>query len=106
MKTFVQDGQTIIITAGADITAGTPVTVSGMVAVAVDDIANGETGVGLASGVVTLPKVSADVIAQGDIVYLSSAGKITTTASTNAVAGKAWVAAGNGVLEVDVKLNV
>jgi len=106
MKAFVQDGQTIAILAASLIASGSVVELTDMVAVAVGEIEAGDEGVGLVSGVITLPKETTDDIAQGQQVFVNGTGLITTTATSNTPVGKAWISAGNGVEEIDVKLNV
>lgn len=107
MKNFQQHGDTIEFVAGAAITAGDPVELTDLLAVAVDDVANGDTGVGYTKGVFTLPKVSADVVTQGQQLYIA-AGELTTSDGTgaNMPAGKAWEAAGNGDVEIACSINV
>ncbi|WP_290557415.1 MULTISPECIES: DUF2190 family protein [unclassified Leclercia] len=106
MKNFVQDGHTIDLTnsGSAVITSGTPVAVGDVLAIAIADIAVGETGTCLTSGVVQLPKLAADDIAQGKTVYFKS-GKVQLEATGATPAGKAWQAAGANVAAVLVKLN-
>lgn len=106
MKNFVQDGSRIEITASADISSGDLVVVGSRVAVACVDIAAGATGAAAAEGVFTLPKKSTDVIAQGAPVYWDAdPGEITTTATDNTLAGYAFVAADNGTITVQIKIN-
>ncbi|MDZ5666812.1 DUF2190 family protein [Atlantibacter subterraneus] len=106
MKNYLQDGNTIAITnAGATaILSGSPVIVGDIVAVAIVDIAPGETGDGRATGVVVLPKLAADDIAQGKAVYLKD-GKIQLASTGATLAGKAWEAAGASATSVAVRLN-
>ncbi|MDN4305042.1 DUF2190 family protein [Citrobacter freundii] len=106
MKNFVQDGHTIDLTnsGSAVIASGTPVAVGDILAIAIADIAVGETGTGLTSGVVQLPKLAADDIAQGKTVYFKS-GKVQLEATGATPAGKAWQAAGANAAAVLVKLN-
>nr|BDD48067.1 hypothetical protein 18 [Pseudomonadaceae bacterium] len=105
MKNLIERGDTIEFTADADYTSGDPVELTDMICVCANDVANGELGVGVTEGVFELPKVSTDAIAKGATVYLNDAGEITTTATDNSVAGKAWVAAGNPSSTVHVKIN-
>lgn len=105
MKNFDQHGRTIEFVAAALIAAGDAIPLADMVVVAVDDVAEGEVGVGYAEGVFELPKTAANEIAQGDQVYLTAAGVITSTATSNTPAGKAWEAKGNGDEAIKVKIN-
>lgn len=107
MKTFVQAGHTILITAAAAISSGEVVKLTDMIAVASNDIALGEEGVAAASGVYTLSKNETQAITQGQTVYWdSNNSQITTTSTDNVVAGKAWSAAGAADTEVDIAINL
>ncbi len=108
---YIQDGNVIQYTAGADITAGSVVKMGGTLGVALTDIANGATGSVAIQGVFELPKVSGAVIAQGEsLVWDVSAGKFDdnlATPATGDVSGAsaiAWEAAGNGVTTLAVRL--
>lgn len=104
---FVQDGTSIEFTnsTGSDIKSGDAVVVGSLVGIAVTDIPADETGTLLTEGVYQLPKVSADVIGQGEYVYLDSDGNITITSTDNSLAGKAWIDAVASTEEVHVKIN-
>ncbi|CDG47124.1 DUF2190 family protein [Serratia symbiotica] len=104
-KNFVQNGNTIAITAGAaTITSGDPVVVGDLVAVAMTDIAPGHTGDGFVFGVFQLPKLAADTIPVGKKVFIKDG--VVQLAATDAVAvGYAWEAAVKDVTVVAVKLN-
>lgn len=58
-----------------------------------------------AVGVYALDKTSGEAIAQGAVVYVTTAGKITATAGSNTRAGIAWAAAATSDATVLVKLN-
>lgn len=103
---FVQDGKTIAIAAGADtISSGELVIVGDIVAVALLDIAEGTVGDGLAEGVFSCPKLSTDVIASGNKLYLNEGGTLQLSETDATYAGIAWSAAGAGASFVNVKLN-
>ncbi|WP_413734339.1 DUF2190 family protein [Sodalis sp. RH21] len=103
-KNYVQDGKTITITALSDIASGDVVVVGGIVAVAITDIAEGETGDGFAEGVFKLPKLTADVIATGSRVHFKD--DVLQLDATDAIAaGVAWETAGAGVTSIAVKIN-
>ncbi len=106
MKNYVQDGSTIAIanTGDAEITSGSPVAVGDLVAIAITNIQPGETGDGMARGVVTFPKLPADNIVQGKTVYLKD-GKIQLASADATPAGKAWEAAAANSTTVLVRLN-
>lgn len=110
---YVQAGDVIQYTAGADITAGSVVKIGALLGVALTDIANGATGSVAIRGVFTVPKVSAAVIAQGerlvwDVSAASGAGEFDDSAASPATgdvsgeAAVAWEGAGNGVTSLQV----
>jgi len=111
---YVQEGNTIQYTAGADISSGDVVVIGSngdaIIGVALVDIANGSTGSVAIEGVFTVAKVSAAVIAQGEyVVWDASASAFddnaATPASGDVVDGAiAWEAAGNGVTSIAIKL--
>lgn len=111
---FVRNGDTVLYTnTGAAISAGDVVVVGQQIGIALVDIA-ATTGTGELAmhGVWTVPKVSAAVIANGEaVIYDVSAGEFDDNAATPATGDVslccvAREAAGNGVLFVDVELNV
>lgn len=106
MKNYVQDGKTLALTNSGNtvITSGTPVVVGDLLVVAITDIQPGGTGDGLAAGVVSLPKLAADDIAQGKSVYFKD-GKIQLSNTSATPAGKTWEAAGASSTSVLVLLN-
>jgi len=105
MKNLTSLGRTVDFTAGANLASGQAIALVDTIVVSNGAYASGSPAVGTAEGVFTLSKVSADVIAIGEKVYLTGGGNITKTASGNTYAGKAWSAAGNGVTSIDVKIN-
>jgi predicted RecA/RadA family phage recombinase len=107
MKNTVADGQTVTITAGADIESGQGVLTGAIFGVAITDIANGAEGVVAVEGVFTLPKAASQAWAQGVKVYWNNTAKnCTTTATSNTLIGFAYAAVGNGADETlgDVRL--
>jgi predicted RecA/RadA family phage recombinase len=105
MKNCVADGNTIDFIATAAVASGEPVLLGKVVAVSLGVVAIGEAGVGATEGVYELPKVTADDITQGGQVYLKADGMITSVASGNTLAGKAWANAANPSDNVWVKIN-
>lgn len=110
---FVNQGEVITYAnSGSAISAGDVVVIGQNIGIALVDIANGASGSVAMSGVFTVPKVSAAVIAQGEsVIYDVSASAFddnVATPATGDVSGccVAMEAAGNGVTEIDVKLNV
>jgi predicted RecA/RadA family phage recombinase len=83
MKNFVQKGSTLTMTAPADVTSGQLVVVGSIVGVAGFDAATGTDVEITVEGVFELPKVTTDVIAQGDKLYWDSGqAKLTKTAGS------------------------
>lgn len=109
---YIQAGEVIDYTAGADISSGDVVVVGNLIGVAITDIANGEIGAVSIDGVWSLPKVSAAVIGAGETVnYDVSASEFDDNAATPATGDLsggcvAVEAAGNGDTTVKVKINV
>jgi predicted RecA/RadA family phage recombinase len=109
MKNFVKHGDTMTITAGADLASGQVVRVGNLLCVAAGAIANGAQGTVAREGVFTVPKVSGAVIAQGEtITWDASAAAFDDNAATPATgdvtgaAAVAYEAAGNGVTTLAV----
>ena len=109
-KNYVQEGDVIQYTAGANIAAGAVVAIGQILGVALVDIANGETGSVAIEGVFSVPKVSGAVIAQGEsLTWDVSAGAFddnAATAATGDITGApavAFEAAGNGVTTLKVR---
>ena len=108
MKNYVQPGESITLTAAAAATSGDGVLVGSLFGIASGDAAIGETLVLTTKGVFTMPKVSTDVMAVGDVVYWDdSAGLVTTDDDTgnNPRVGLAVTAAGNPSGTVNVRLD-
>jgi predicted RecA/RadA family phage recombinase len=98
---FVQAGDVIQYTAGANITSGSVVRIGQILGVALVDIANGATGSVAIKGVFSVPKVSGAVIAAGEsLTWDASAGSFDDNAATPAsgdVTGAAAVAVEPGI---------
>ena len=106
MKNFIARGETLEITAGADIPSGAGVLVGATFGVAAGDIAEGATGIINLSGVYGLSKVSGQAWAQGARIYWEAAeNRCTTTASSNTLIGVAYAAAPNPSAVGQVRLN-
>jgi predicted RecA/RadA family phage recombinase len=107
MKNYVQEGKTVTVTAPAAVTSGQYVVVGALRGVAAYDAAQGEPVEVVSEGVFTLPKVAADNIAAGDLLYWTGTA-CTKAAGTGSkpLVGMAVKAAGSGVATVAVKLGV
>lgn len=107
---YVQPGNVIDYVAAADLTSGAVVSINGLLGIALQDIANGQSGSVQITGVFAAPKVSAAVIAQGETLSWDvSAGAFDdnqATAATGDVTGPtavAFAAAGAGATSLLVK---
>lgn len=95
------------VIAATALKSGDPVAIgTSHIGIAQTDAAVGDQVSVAVWGVYTLPKVTGTgtAIAQGDTVYLTTAGNITTTATGNTYAGYAWMAAATTDTTVNVKL--
>jgi len=106
MKNYVQPGNTLTLTAPAAILSGGVVIVGSIIGVSNGDAANGAPVDVDTVGVFTLPKIAAQAIAAGAIVYWDSDDALVTTAATdNTKLGVATQAAPNPSASVTVRLN-
>lgn len=106
MRNYVQPGNTLTLTAPAEVISGDIVAVGSIIGVANGDAANGAPVDVDTVGVFRLPKVAALAIAAGDVVYWDSAAKLVNkTASGNTKLGVATEAAANPSPNVTVRLN-
>lgn len=91
--TFIQTGDVIQYTAGADVAVGEVVSFPDFVGVAATAIADGATGSVNLTGVYEMAAENDTAWAIGDIVYWNeSASKLTKTAAGMIPAGVAWAA--------------
>ena len=105
MKNFVQKGDAIVFTAAANVASGDLVAVGDLVGVAVADVLNGQQGVMYIEGVYEVPKLAADNMTHGSLLYFDvSEGELTLTSTDNVKAGYAFEAAGASTATVKVKL--
>ncbi len=103
---FVQPGEVIDYTAGANIASGQVVLMGARIGVALKAIANGETGPMQVTGVFNIAKLSTDNMAQGELLYWDNTNsRLTTTASGNTLAGFAAAAAAASTTSVNIKIN-
>ena len=106
MKNFVHIGDNITIPAPATVTSGELVIVGSLFGIASTDALTGERVTLSTTGVFEMPKVAANVITLGAVVYYDeSAGLVTITATDNTKIGVAVEDAGNGTGTVRVRLN-
>lgn len=82
-KNYIQPGNVIDYTAGANLTSGTAVLIGTLLAIPITDIATGETGAVQIEGVWELPKLSTAAFAPGDVLTWDvSAGEFISGAGT------------------------
>ncbi|MCF1444490.1 DUF2190 family protein [Ralstonia nicotianae] len=106
MKNYVQQGDTLTLTAPYAVNAGDAVLVGKIFGVAITSIAAGADGEFVTEGVFDLPALGTDTPAQGAVLYWDSANKrLTTTATSNTRVGVATVAKAAGVATVRIKLD-
>lgn len=96
MKNFIADGETMLITAGADLSAGDVHAMAGGIGVAIEDIANGAVGAVRVRGAFRLPKATGTAWTAGDVLYWDATpGELTKTSTSNTPAGIAYADAGS-----------
>ena len=106
MKNYVQQGDTLTLTAPYAVNAGDAVLVGKIFGVAVANVANGADGEFVAEGVFDLPALSTDTPGQGAVLYWDSVNKrLTTTSAGNTRVGVATVAKANGATTARIKLD-
>lgn len=109
MKNYVQPGNTLTIPATADVVGGQILAVGALVGIVAGDAATGDDLDLVTEGVFTLPKVSAQAIGIGAVVYLDAANDVVTTDDEeggNPRVGVAVTAAANPSPSVNVNVNV
>lgn len=106
MKNYIQAGNSITITAAADISSGDIVKVGSLLGVACGDIANGATGEISLVGVYELTKKTTDDVSAGDKLYYDADNaRLTLDAFGNTFMGIAIVAADGSATKVKILLN-
>lgn len=108
MKNFIAVGDTLTITAGADIASGEGVLIGSLFGVAAGAIANGAEGVINLTGVYGLPKAPSQAWTIGAKIYWDDANdRCTITAGSLTLIGVAVAAVGAGAGETvgRVRLN-
>lgn len=113
MNSYKQPGNTMdwVNGTGGAVASDDLVRISDRVGVACVDIAIAATGSVQVEGVCEVPKLTTDVVAQGDALYLDEAeGEVTLSdagggSGGNILAGYAFASAGNGDTTVLLKLN-
>ncbi len=108
MKTYVQPGDRITVTAAAAASSGDGVLIGSLFGIAFGDAEIGNNLNLATTGVFDMPKLSTDDMSVGDPIYWDdSAGVVTLDddTGTNPLIGVAVTAAGNPSSTVNVRLN-
>ena len=97
MKTFIQPGQTVTLTAPYDVISGACLKVGAIVGVAANDAAAGAEVEVMLTGVHDLEKAPSQAWTPGVKIYWDDTNKVTTTTATsNTLIGVALVAVSGG----------
>jgi predicted RecA/RadA family phage recombinase len=106
MKSYIQDGDVLTLTAPYDVASGAGLLVGTIVGVAAHAALSGAEVETRVDGVVEVAKVSAQAWTQGATVYWDNTAKnFTTTVGSNTKAGVAVLAAANPSATGIVRLN-
>lgn len=106
MKNYVQPGDVIAYTPTATVASGDLVPIGARVGVVTTDGVNGTPIEARIEGVVSVPKLAADNMTVGAVVYLDAANKrVTLSAGGNTVAGFVIAAAAAATTTALLKLN-
>lgn len=106
MKNFVQNGDTVTLTAPYAVASGAGFKVGGLFAVATNAAASGKPVVGKTTGVFTLPKSTASDWTEGEVIYWDDTNKVCTdSASGNLKIGHAVAVAGGSAPSGVVRLS-
>lgn len=104
MKNFIEDGNTINVTATKVIKSGDMVALTGKVVIAITDAAIGDTIACKTNGVFEVSK-NTGAATQGQALYYdATSSKITTTEGSNVLVGYAHEAAASGDATVKVRI--
>ncbi|MEF9412513.1 DUF2190 family protein [Ralstonia sp. SM1864_UCD524_TZ4] len=106
MKNYIQQGDTLTLTAPYAVNAGDAVLVGKIFGVAIASIAAGADGEFVTEGVFDLSALGTDTPGQGAVLYWDSTNKrLTTTATSNTRVGVATTAKAAGGTTVRIKLD-
>ena len=105
MKNFVQNGDTLSLTAPYAVSSGGGLLVGDIFGIAADDAANGASVQAMVDGVFDIAKTAGQTFAQGDPVYWDNAAKtVTAVYAANQMIGFATQAAASGDATARVSL--
>lgn len=104
---FVKEGNILQFAHTSAVTAGQALKIGAFLGVALGSYGANVTGAYAVKGVYNVTKLSTDVVAVGALLYWDNTNsRLTTTATGNISAGRAFSAAGNPSATVDIDLNV
>lgn len=105
-KNYIQEGDTLTLAAPYVRESGEGALIGSLFGVALDDVANGASGVFTTQGVFELAKAGAQAWTVGAKIYWDDTNKVcTTTATSNTLIGCAVAAAGSADATGIVRLN-
>lgn len=103
---FIRDGATIRHTETPAVSSGEGVIIGAMLGVAINDIAANTEGEYSVMGVYEMPKLTANVMAVGDVVNWNDSNKEFQNATSDLDGvGVVWKASDGSTTTVQVKLN-
>lgn len=106
MKNYVQEGDTLTLTAPYARNAGDGALIGAIFGVACNDVANGSSGEFAIEGVFDITALSTDTGAAGVKMYWDDANKrLTTTPTGNTLVGALTKAKANGEITARVRLD-
>lgn len=106
MKNYIQEGDSLPLTAPYARNAGEGALIGALFCIALSVVANGATGVFTTQGVYELAKAGSQAWTEGAKVYWDNTNKVvTTTASGNTLIGCAIAAADTAATTGIVRLN-
>lgn len=106
MTNYIQNGDTLTLTAPYDRTSGQAMKVGSIIAIATATALSGASVEAITTGVVEVAKVSAQAWTVGARIYWDDTAKLFTTTSTdNTLAGVATAVAANPTGTGRVRLN-
>lgn len=106
MKNFIQPGRVLNYTPGSAVAVGAVVVIGKRIGIASADIAANATGALEVQGVWALPLAGSITAGIGDLAYWDATNKnITTTSSSNTLAGYFAAPAASGDATAQIKIN-
>lgn len=105
MKNLIQKGDTLSLTAPADVVGGQGILVGSIFGVCSHDAKSGETMEVAVEGVFDLPKATGALTEGAKLYWDNTAKNITTTATSNTLIGAAVAVAASGDATGRVRLN-